>query len=162
MHSSIICHFCQCPVILYHITINNCVVLQKHDLRFLPVAQFHLHQPKLETWHAEIWQAVYFSLNRGRCGSVMLACVLCQWKGAPCGGATAPRQWQVPLSCHTPRRLQIWFELSVFMLFNRIFIAMCHSLQSVTTTDWVHMYAGSRQGVHRGCLNRQNLSLIKA
>lgn len=73
-------------------------------------------------------------------------------RGAPC------RQWRVP-SCHTTRRLLMWFELSVFMLFNRIFIAMCHYLQVFTSTDGVQTYAGSWQGVHHGCLNMENLIL---
>lgn len=80
-------------------------------------------------------------------------------KGAPHWDAFVPRRWQVLLSCHTTRRLLIWFELAVFMLFNGIFIAMCHSLQCVTSTDWVHTYTGSWQGVHHGCLNRENLIL---
>lgn len=32
---------------------------------------FQLVHPQIATSHAEIWQAVFFSLNRGRCGSVM-------------------------------------------------------------------------------------------
>lgn len=59
-------------------------------------------------------------------------------KRAPCRDTSAPRQWWVQPSCHTTRRLLIWFELAVFMLFNRLFVAMCHSPQSVTSTDWVH------------------------
>ncbi len=48
-----------------------------HCMSFLWVS-CHLSEPN--TSHAEIWQAVYFSLNRGRCGSVIFGSVLCQWK----------------------------------------------------------------------------------
>lgn len=56
--------------------------------------------------------------------------------------------------CSRPatRRLLIWFELAVFMLFNRIFWVMCHSLQSVT---WLTPQCAL--GVHHGCLNRDKL-----
>lgn len=113
----------------------------KHDLQFLPgvslssTHQFHLHQPKLETLHAEIWRAVYFSLNRGRCGSVMFASVLCWW-GAPCRGTSAPRQWWVLPSCDT-QPAGCWSGLNLLFLYYIIGFHSNVSLPAVCHFHWL-------------------------
>lgn len=145
-------------VMSHHTTVGSFKHITSHTATSLdplwddtPVVKFPLHRPKLEMLHAGIWQAVYFSLNRGRCGSVMFASHLRQWC-APCRGSSAPRQWWEVPSCHTTWRLLIWFELAVFILFNRI-SSQCVTpcCLSLSLTECIH--AGTWQGVHHGFLN---------
>lgn len=155
-----LCHFCEGSVMSHDMdyvveALNmtySFLPLSEHKT---PVAHFHLHQSELEKSHAEIWQAVYFSLNRGRCGSVTFPSVLCLWHwGAPCRGASTPRQWRVLPSCHTnPQAADLVWTCCFYIIQKGTHSSV--SLPAVSSTDWGHTYGRSCQAVHHGCLNRR-------